>query len=67
MGWLAAAGSGARVLGPVYISQVYSLRGPRWAFGLVCGLVLLSLALLAAAHRRLVPFAARPRDQEQPS
>lgn len=59
MGWLTASGSGARVLGPVFISQVYSVWGPRWAFGLVCGAVLLTLALLAAVYRRLVPYSSR--------
>lgn len=68
MGWLAASGSGARVLGPVFIGQVYTRWGPRWAFGLVCGLLLLSLALLVAAHGRLVPFATRPGGtRERPS
>lgn len=59
MGWLTASGSGARVLGPVFISQVYSVWGPRWAFGLVCGAVLLTLALLGAVYRRLVPYSSR--------
>ncbi|XP_055000622.1 major facilitator superfamily domain-containing protein 8 isoform X1 [Sorex araneus] len=62
MGWLTASGSGARILGPVFISQVYSAWGPRWAFGLVCGLLLLTLALLAAVYRRLVPFTQLPSD-----
>uniref|UniRef100_A0A8C9ISP4 Major facilitator superfamily domain containing 8 n=1 Tax=Piliocolobus tephrosceles TaxID=591936 RepID=A0A8C9ISP4_9PRIM len=34
MGWLTASGSGARILGPVFISQVYAHWGPRWAFSL---------------------------------
>ncbi|KAG7243365.1 hypothetical protein INR49_011821 [Caranx melampygus] len=31
MGWLTASGSGARTLGPVFVSQVYTILGPRWA------------------------------------
>uniref|UniRef100_A0A6I8N7J6 Major facilitator superfamily domain containing 8 n=1 Tax=Ornithorhynchus anatinus TaxID=9258 RepID=A0A6I8N7J6_ORNAN len=61
MGWLTASGSGARVLGPVFVSQVYTGLGPRWAFGSVCGLLLLTLALLAAVHPRLVAFSLRRR------
>ncbi|KAG8505397.1 Major facilitator superfamily domain-containing protein 8 [Galemys pyrenaicus] len=66
MGWLAASGSGARVLGPVFISQVYAAWGPRWAFGLVCGLVGLAGALLATVHRRLVAFSTGPGVPQQP-
>ncbi|XP_008068696.2 major facilitator superfamily domain-containing protein 8, partial [Carlito syrichta] len=59
MGWLTASGSAARILGPVFISQVYARRGPRWAFGLVCGLVGLAAALLGLVYRRLVAFSER--------
>lgn len=68
MGWLTASGSGARILGPVFISHVYSYLGPRWAFGLVCGIVLLAIALLGVVYKRLVAFSVRYGGiQESPS
>ncbi|KAJ8371687.1 hypothetical protein AAFF_G00303270 [Aldrovandia affinis] len=57
MGWLTASGSGARVLGPVFVSQVYTHLGPRWAFSLICSVVLAAIALLAAMFHRLVAFS----------
>ncbi|XP_054419324.1 major facilitator superfamily domain-containing protein 8 [Pteronotus mesoamericanus] len=59
MGWLTASGSAARILGPVYISQVYTSWGPRWAFSLVCGIVVLTITLLGVVYRRLVAFSVR--------
>ncbi|XP_010617161.1 major facilitator superfamily domain-containing protein 8 isoform X3 [Fukomys damarensis] len=68
MGWLTASGSGARILGPVFISHVYTYLGPRWAFGLVCGIVLLTVTLLGVVYRRLIAFSVRyGRVQESPS
>ncbi|KAJ8262492.1 hypothetical protein GJAV_G00167070 [Gymnothorax javanicus] len=59
MGWLTASGSGARTLGPVFVSQVYTLLGPRWAFSLICGLMLAAVILLSAAYHRLIAFSVR--------
>ncbi|MBN3323727.1 MFSD8 protein, partial [Atractosteus spatula] len=59
MGWLTASGSGARTLGPVFVSQVYTILGPRWAFSLVCGLVLAATFLLVATYKRLIAFSVR--------
>ncbi|XP_015200339.1 major facilitator superfamily domain-containing protein 8 isoform X3 [Lepisosteus oculatus] len=59
MGWLTASGSGARTLGPVFVSQVYTILGPRWAFSLVCGLVLATTVLLVATYKRLIAFSVR--------
>uniref|UniRef100_A0A8D2AWG2 Major facilitator superfamily domain containing 8 n=1 Tax=Sciurus vulgaris TaxID=55149 RepID=A0A8D2AWG2_SCIVU len=59
MGWLTASGSGARILGPVFISHVYTYLGPRWAFSLVCGMVVLAISLLGAVYKRLIPFSVR--------
>lgn len=68
MGWLTASGSAARILGPVFISQVYTSWGPRWAFSLVCGIVVLTITLLGVVYRRLVAFSVRHgRIQEEPS
>uniref|UniRef100_A0A8C6CI62 Major facilitator superfamily domain containing 8 n=1 Tax=Moschus moschiferus TaxID=68415 RepID=A0A8C6CI62_MOSMO len=59
MGWLTASGSAARILGPVFISQVYTAWGPRWAFSLVCGMVVLTITLLGVVYRRLIAFSVR--------
>ncbi|KAB5555842.1 hypothetical protein PHYPO_G00038810 [Pangasianodon hypophthalmus] len=59
MGWLTASGSGARTLGPVFVSQVYTILGPRWAFSLICGIVLAAIVLLTAMYRRLIAFSVR--------
>ncbi|KAL0970508.1 hypothetical protein UPYG_G00243020 [Umbra pygmaea] len=59
MGWLTASGSGARTLGPVFVSQVYTNLGPRWAFSLICGVVLVAVLLLVALYRKLIPFSVR--------
>nr|XP_030719741.1 major facilitator superfamily domain-containing protein 8 isoform X5 [Globicephala melas] len=59
MGWLTASGSAARILGPVFISQVYAAWGPRWAFSLVCGIVVLTITLLGVVYRRLIAFSVR--------
>uniref|UniRef100_A0A5F8GWD8 Major facilitator superfamily domain containing 8 n=1 Tax=Monodelphis domestica TaxID=13616 RepID=A0A5F8GWD8_MONDO len=59
MGWLTASGSGARILGPVFVSQMYTYCGPRWSFSLVCAIILLTVVLLGAVYRRLIPFSVR--------
>lgn len=59
MGWLTASGSGARTLGPVFVSHVYTIFGPRWAFSLICAIVLGAIVLLTATYRRLVAFSVR--------
>ncbi|XP_032438985.1 major facilitator superfamily domain-containing protein 8 isoform X1 [Xiphophorus hellerii] len=59
MGWLTASGSGARTLGPIFVSHVYTLLGPRWAFGLICGMVVLGVILLLSAYHRLIAFSVR--------
>lgn len=59
MGWLTASGSGARTLGPVFVSQAYTLLGPRWAFSIICGMVVGSIILLCCAYHRLISFSVR--------
>ncbi|KAK0147244.1 Major facilitator superfamily domain-containing protein 8 [Merluccius polli] len=59
MGWLTASGSGARTLGPVFVSNFYTNLGPRWAFSVVCGMVLAGVVLLASLYRRLIAFSVR--------
>uniref|UniRef100_A0A8C8F3U5 Major facilitator superfamily (MFS) profile domain-containing protein n=1 Tax=Oncorhynchus tshawytscha TaxID=74940 RepID=A0A8C8F3U5_ONCTS len=59
MGWLTASGSGARTLGPVFVSQVYTILGPRWAFSLICVMVVGAILLLGALYHKLISFAVR--------
>ncbi|XP_074084483.1 major facilitator superfamily domain-containing protein 8-like isoform X1 [Macrotis lagotis] len=59
MGWLTASGSGARILGPVFVSQTYTYLGPRWSFSLVCGIIILTVLLLGAVYKRLIAFSVR--------
>ncbi|XP_018421462.1 PREDICTED: major facilitator superfamily domain-containing protein 8 isoform X2 [Nanorana parkeri] len=59
MGWLTAAGSAARTLGPVFVSETYTHLGPRWTFSLICGIVAISLLHLAAVYKRLIAFSVR--------
>ncbi|XP_054457334.1 major facilitator superfamily domain-containing protein 8 [Anoplopoma fimbria] len=59
MGWLTASGSGARTVAPIFVSQVYTLLGPRWAFSLICGLVLVAIILLSSIYHRLIAFSVR--------
>ncbi|PNJ83918.1 MFSD8 isoform 29 [Pongo abelii] len=59
MGWLTASGSGARILGPMFISQVYAHWGPRWAFSLVCGIIVLTITLLGVVYKRLIALSVR--------
>ncbi|KAM3857633.1 major facilitator superfamily domain-containing protein 8 [Diretmus argenteus] len=59
MGWLTASGSGARTLGPVFVSQVYTILGPRWAFSLISAVVLGAIILLGSLYHRLIAFSVR--------
>ncbi|XP_052036549.1 major facilitator superfamily domain-containing protein 8 [Apodemus sylvaticus] len=59
MGWLTTSGSAARILGPVFISHVYTYLGPRWAVSLVCGIIVLTILLIGAVYKRLVAFSVR--------
>lgn len=59
MGWLTTSGSAARILGPVFISHVYTYLGPRWAVSLVCGIVAFTILLIGAVYKRLVAFSVR--------
>lgn len=65
MGWLTASGSGARTLGPVFVSHVYTILGPRWAFSIICGIVLAAIVLLCAMYKRFNAFSIRHRRIEE--
>uniref|UniRef100_A0AAQ5ZCF4 Major facilitator superfamily (MFS) profile domain-containing protein n=1 Tax=Amphiprion ocellaris TaxID=80972 RepID=A0AAQ5ZCF4_AMPOC len=59
MGWLTASGSGARTLAPIFVSHVYTILGPRWAFSLICALVVGAIVLLGSVYHRLIAFSVR--------
>ena len=55
MGYLTAAGSSARVAGPVVVSFVYKSYGLYLTVGLMIGSLLISLLLTILTYKRLVP------------
>ncbi|XP_034425187.1 major facilitator superfamily domain-containing protein 8 [Hippoglossus hippoglossus] len=61
MGLLTACGSCARTLGPIFVSQVYTILGPRWAFSLICAMVTGAIVLLSSVYHRLIAFSVRHR------
>ena len=56
MGWLTAAGSLARVLGPIFVSQIYDAYGPRITFIAMIILIVLTLIGLSLTFKILVPY-----------
>ena len=58
IGWLQAAGSLARAIGPLYFSVLYAKYGPRLTFGVGAGLVVLQTVWVIAVYKRLVPHKA---------
>lgn len=59
MGWLTASGSGARTMGPIFVSQIYTILGPRWAFSLICSMVVGAIILLSCVYHRLIAYSVR--------
>ena len=55
MGYLTAAGSSARVAGPVVVSVVYKSYCLYLTVGLMIGSLLISLLLTVFTYKRLVP------------
>ena len=56
MGILTAAGSLARSLGPLFVSNLYYNTGPLITFAAVDGIVMLSIVILLVFAHRLVPY-----------
>ncbi|KAL4229915.1 Major facilitator superfamily domain-containing protein 8 [Mactra antiquata] len=61
MGWLTAAGSLARCLGPVFVSQVYDAYGPRVTMITLLCIIFLTIIGLLVSFKRLVPFKSTNR------
>ena len=60
MGFLTAAGSLARALGPLVITLLYHTRGPAITFATVVGLVGMAIVVLLISCYRLVPYRPAP-------
>ena len=64
MGILTAAGSFARILGPIFVSEIYKEFGTYWTYGITA----LSLALAGIGtlltYKRLVPLETRLKTDE---
>ena len=56
MGVLTAAGSLARILGPVFVSTLYVEAGPEVTFSAVIGIVAFSIVFMTIFYHRLVPY-----------
>ena len=60
MGFLTAAGSLARAMGPLVITLLYQHKGPSITFATVDGLIGVSIIVLLIFCRRLVPYRPGP-------
>ena len=56
MGYLTAAGSSARVAGPVVVSYVYEKFGTYPTMAIMIGSLLISLALTILTYKRMAQF-----------
>jgi hypothetical protein len=55
MGYLTAAGSSARVAGPIVVSYVYKYFGTYPTIAIMIGSLLISLALTIFTYKRMAP------------
>eukprot|EP01137_Pigoraptor_chileana_P035061 Opistho-2@28533 len=53
MGIISMAGSGARLVGPVYITNIFRYQGPRVAFASVARMIFVTLFVTIFSYRRL--------------
>jgi hypothetical protein len=60
MGILTSAGSAARMLGPVYVTNIYHNFGPRYTFASIGGLVLLTF-FITLCTQACAPVCVRGR------
>ena len=59
MGILTAAGSFARILGPIFVSEIYKEYGTYWTYGLCSGSFVLVGLITLLTYNRLVPLETR--------
>lgn len=56
MGILTSTGSFSRVTGPIFVSYMYTALGTRWTFGILFGVMSLTLVIVSVLYKRLVPM-----------
>ena len=59
MGFLTAAGSLARICGPVFVSEIYKEFGTYWTYGLTAISLALAIAGTLLTYTRLIPMEMR--------
>jgi len=59
MGVLTAAGSFARILGPIFVSYIYERFGTYWTFGLCAASLGLATIVTLLTYKRLIPIEER--------
>ena len=59
MGFLTAAGSLARICGPVFVSEIYKEFGTYWTYGLTAISLALAIAGSLLTYTRLIPMEMR--------
>ena len=59
MGIITAAGSFARILGPIFVSEIYKEFGTYWTYGLTALSLALATLGTVLTYRRLIPLEMR--------
>ena len=59
MGFLTAAGSLARICGPVFVSEIYKEFGTYWTYGLTAISLALAIVGTLLTYKRLIPLEMR--------
>ena len=56
MGLLSAFGSFSRILGPLFVSYIYTNFGTYWTMGSMAATLIVSFVVTLLAYNRLVPM-----------
>ena len=64
MGLLTAVGSLARIVSPIFVSEISKEFGTYWTIGLCAGSIGLATVVTLASYGRLVPLDTRMARQE---
>ncbi len=59
MGLLTGAGSLARIVGPIFVTFLYDVKGPVITLCSIIGVLAIAICLLTCSCYRLVPFRTR--------
>ena len=59
MGILTAAGSLARICGPVFVSEIYKEFGTYWTYGTTAGSFVAAALVTLLTYKRLIPIQKR--------